>query len=186
MMFISIKTERLELVPATPAILACDQGDRSGLCRILNAAIPRSWPPPLMDDATIAEFIRILNGGTDPYFRLWYWILPGRGCERRTLIGSGGTGSCPDRPDTVMIGYSVIDEFQGCGYATEALQHLIPEIFKDLSIQTILATTFPELKGSIRVLEKNGFVPAGSRTGGSGMGEGTLVYICTKQGSDTI
>lgn len=175
-----IITERLELVPATPAILAADSGDRTGLARLLDATIPAGWPPPLLDDATLAEFIRIQSEGSDPHFCSWYWILDRHGYAERTLIGSGGSASQPGTSDTVMIGYSVLDEFQGRGYATEALRHMIPVLFRDPDVTKIVATTYPELKASIRVLEKNGFLPAGTDGTGSGMEEGTLAFVRTR------
>jgi RimJ/RimL family protein N-acetyltransferase len=93
------------------------------------------------------------------------------------LIGSGGTGSCGESADAVMIGYSVLDEFQGQGYATEAIHSLIQVIFANPGIQRIIATTYPDLKASIRVLEKTGFVLAGPGSGGDGMEEGTVMYV---------
>ena len=176
-------TPRLELIPATTAMLSADRNDRRDLGRLLDAAIPPSWPPPLLDDATLAELVRLQEEGSDPNFCTWYWILTkdnGGDTSHRTLIGSGGSASCPAAPDTVMIGYSVLDEFQGKGYATEALHHLIPVLFRYQGIRKILATTNPELKASIRILEKNGFVPAGHREGGTGMEEGTLAYVLVR------
>jgi RimJ/RimL family protein N-acetyltransferase len=76
-----------------------------------------------------------------------------------------------------MIGYSVIDAFQNRGLATEALRCLIPVIFQSSKIRQIVATTYPALKASIRVLEKTGFLPAGTTDGGEGMEEGTLLYV---------
>lgn len=76
-----------------------------------------------------------------------------------------------------MIGYSVLDEFQNYGYATEALCHLIPVIFSRPGIRRIIATTYTELKASIRVLEKCGFVPVGETSGGNGIEEGTVMLV---------
>ncbi|MFA4860931.1 GNAT family N-acetyltransferase [Methanoregula sp.] len=174
---LKIKTPRLELIPATTAILSADCNDRTDLGRLLSAVIPPSWPPPLLDDATRAELVSLQETGSDPNFCTWYWILDDKSGAGRTLIGSGGTASCPSSPDTVMIGYSVLDEFQGLGYATEAVHHLIPVIFRSPGVRKILATTYPDLKASIRILEKSGFVPAGHREGGSGMEEGTLAFV---------
>jgi RimJ/RimL family protein N-acetyltransferase len=172
-----IRTERLELIPATLEMLASENGDRRVLARLLNAAIPPSWPPPLLDEETLAGFVRMKVEGSDPVFCVWYWILINRDSGDRTLIGSGGTGSCSGDEGAVMIGYSVLSEFQNRGYATEALRHLIPAIFSYPGIRRIFATTYPELKASIRILEKNGFVPAGAIFEGQGMEEGTVVYV---------
>jgi [ribosomal protein S5]-alanine N-acetyltransferase len=172
-----IRTERLELIPATSGILTADCSDRKELGRILDAIIPAGWPPALLDDATLAEFIRMQADNSDPNFCSWYWILAGPGDKGRILIGSGGTGSCPGEPDAVMIGYSVLDAFQRRGYATEALQGMIPVIFQYPGIRKIRATTYPNLIASIRVLEKNDFVPVGTISGGTGMEEGTLAFV---------
>lgn len=176
----TIRTERLDLVPATREMLAADRGDRGELRRVLGATLPPSWPPSLLDDATCAEFLRLMADGTDKNFRLWYWVLRGNGGRERTLIGSGGTSSYPQEPETVMIGYSVVEGFEGYGYATEAVRHMLPVIFTFPGIRRIVATTFPELKGSIRVLERNGFVPVPEHHAGSGIGEGTIAFVREK------
>ena len=144
------------------------------LARLLDADIPASWPPELLDETTMDEFIRIQAEQSDPHFCSWYWI---RDEQDRVLIGSGGIASVPGEPDTVMIGYSILWEFQNRGYATEAVHHLVSFIITLPGIRRILATTYPELKASISVLEKSGFVPDGITDGGAGMEEGTLRYV---------
>lgn len=175
--FPHIRTERLDLIPATLDMLISDRGDRISLGGLLNAGIPATWPPQLIDEDTLAEFIRMQTDGSDPNFCTWYWILDRQYQGDRILIGSGGTGSIPGVHDAVIIGYSVLDEFQNKGYATEAIRHLIPVIFSFPGVRRIIATTYPELKASIRVMEKNGFVPAWITGGGTGMEEGTVKYI---------
>jgi len=98
------------------------------------------------------------------------------------LVGSGGIASSPD-PGTVFIGYSVLDEFQCRGYATEAVRHIVAAAFALPGVRRIMATTYPELVGSIRVLEKNGFVCAGETPAGEGFEEGTIAYVLEKHGA---
>ena len=96
----------------------------------------------------------------------------------RVLIGTGGTATPPtleETEDRVLIGYSVLDEFQGKGYATEAVRHLIPALFAIPGIRQIEAAIYPDLAASIQVLEKNGFVRAGE-----GFEEGTVAYVLKK------
>ena len=171
-----IRTERLELIPATPAMVRCEGTNHPELGRFLDAEIPDSWPPSLLDRETRDQFIALLSGGTDCNFCSWYWITSGSTRNERVLIGSGGTGSCTGATDAVMIGYSVLDEFQNRGYATEAVRHILPVIFSDPGIRRIVAATYPELKASVRVLEKNGFVRVTSLSGNEGMEEGTLCF----------
>lgn len=172
-----LRTARLELIPATLQMLEADRDDRCVLGRLLNAGIPGSWPPELLDNETLADFIRMKKDASDPHFCSWYWILEDHAGRTRTLIGSGGTASCPGMPDAAMIGYSVLGEFRNRGYATEAIRGLVPVILSWPGITRIIATTYPDLKASVRVLEKSGFLPAGEKETGEGMEEGTVMYI---------
>lgn len=172
-----IHTDRLDLIPATVEILRSDQNDKANLARLLNAHIPADWPPPLLDAETLSAFITILEEERDPFFICWYWVRDEPGHRMRDLIGSGGIASSPCSGDTVAIGYSILDEYQGNGYATEAVRGLIPVIFSMPGIRQIIATTYPDLIGSIRVLEKNGFINAGTVRSGEGIEEGSELYI---------
>ncbi len=173
-----IRTEHLDLVPATLEILKSDREDRRELARHLDAAVPESWPPPLLDDDTLGAFIQMTTEGGDPLFAAWYWVLDDPAVGGRVLVGTGGTASPPtleETGDTVLIGYSVLDEFRGRGYATEAVRHLIPAIFSLPSIRRIEAAIYPDLAASIKVLEENGFARAGE-----GFEEGTVSYVLEK------
>ena len=175
-----IRTERLDLVPATVEILTSDLHDHAALGRLLDAAVSAAWPPEEMNDEVLFEFIRMATENSDPLFSSWYWVRDSPDPHDRVLIGSGGIGSAVNVPDTVMLGYSVLDEYQGRGYATEAIRSLIPAVFSDTRISRVMATTFPELKASIRVLEKTGFTCTGATTAGQGLEEGTLGYTLEK------
>ncbi len=172
-----IQTARLDLIPATPGMLRCEGTDPNRLGELIDAKIPPSWPPPLLDPETIDQFISILSGNRDPHFCSWYWVLDATPPSGRVLVGSGGTASCPGACCAVVIGYSVLEEYQRRGYATEAVGGLIGAVFSDPSIAQICATTYPELKASIRVLEKNQFLPAAPVAGGEGIAEGTLLFV---------
>jgi RimJ/RimL family protein N-acetyltransferase len=172
-----IRTERLDLIPATVGILKSDLHDHAALARLLDATVPAVWPPDEMNEVVLDEFIRIESEQSDPFFACWYWVLDAPLPKDRILVGCGGIGSAIDSPGTVLLGYSVLDEFQGNGYATEAIGGMIPIIFQDRRIFRIMATTYPELKASIRVLEKNSFACSGPTAPGEGLEEGTLGYV---------
>jgi len=171
-----IRTRRLDLVPATGEILSADLSDHKRLSRLLEAKVPAAWPPAEMNHEVLSEFYRMETEKTDPLFACWYWVLDEPGANR-VLVGSGGTGSAISNPETVLIGYSVLDKFQNRGYATEAVQGMIPATFSHSRISRIMATTFPELKASIRVLEKTGFICTGPTQAGDGLEEGTLGFV---------
>lgn len=195
-----IRTGRLDIIPATIEMLEADRENREGgqaLARLLDAAVPPSWPPPLLDDETFEAFIRMASDDGDPFFTVWYWVRDEPDQGGRVLIGSGGIATSPTEKDsltggTVVIGYSVLDEFQRRGYATEAVHHLIPAVFSITGIWRIKAMTYPDLAAPIRVLEKTGFTfageagdggegeCAGETAGEEGIEEGTVVYVLEK------
>lgn len=173
-----IHTDRLDLIPATREMFTCDLlKDYRELERLLDAEVPGTWPPRDMTKEVLCEFIHMASKNSDPFFSDWYWVKETPDAKDRILIGNGGTGSAPNKPGTAVIGYSVLDNFCGQGYATEAVRSLIPAIFSDCRVSRIVATTFPELKASIRVLEKTGFVCTGKILSGEGREEGTLEYV---------
>jgi len=175
-----ITTSRLDLVPATLGILKSELENPEALGRDLNATIPPSWPPELLDRETLAEFVRMKAANSDPLFMTWYWILRQPPGGTRILVGSGGITSFSRDTDAVIIGYSVLPEFRNRGYATEAVSAMIAEIFRIHGIQRITAMTHPHLLPSVRVLEKTGFIFSGPMSGGEGIEEGTALYIREK------
>lgn len=54
------------------------------------------------------------------------------------------------------IGYALSQEFWGKGIVPEACQPLVEYGFKELGLERIEATVYPENRGSVRVLEKLG------------------------------
>jgi ribosomal-protein-alanine N-acetyltransferase len=167
----SLRTDRLELIPATPRIARADVNDRARMARLLGAAIPPEWPPPLLADH-LEEFAakleaRPFDSGLSP----WYWIRDEGDAGERLLIGSGGFLTLDD--GGVMLGYSVLDAFQRRGYATEAVAALVRWAFRQPEIDCIVADTFDSNPASIRVLEKNGFMRAGD-----GREPGSIRFAC--------
>ena len=72
------------------------------------------------------------------------------------LIGICGVLKRPelDNPD---LGYAFLPKYCNQGYATEASIGVLQHAVKTLSLDTVLAVTFPSNKGSNRVLTKVGF-----------------------------
>jgi len=178
----TLHTRRLCLIPATREILSADLNNRDRFSLFLGAAIPAAWPPPLMDEGVIREFLRMQDDPSGPLFAAWYWILNDPATGMGTLIGNGGILQAEGRPDTAVLGYSVLEEFWNRGYATEAVGALLPVIFSLPKITRIIATTYPDLPASIRVLEKNGFVKTHDTPAGAGAEEGTVCYLREKPG----
>lgn len=163
-----INTERLYLLPATLKLYLLELHDRPAFALTLNAHVPEEWPPDQITPEVIEDFIERIQARNR---KLWsfYWVLPRESPEKSVLIGSGGLLAHDN--GTLEIGYSLLDAYHGRGYATEAVQSMMQWAFSSLKIDSIVAYTYPHLKASIRVLEKNGFILKGE-----GPEEGTIAY----------
>ena len=62
---------------------------------------------------------------------------------------------------SVEIGYGILEEYQGCGYATEAVGAVVGWALKQPGVTRVEAETELGNRASQRVLEKCGFVPSG-------------------------
>ena len=59
------------------------------------------------------------------------------------------------------IGYGILEEYQGQGYATEAVQAAVDWAFQQPNVTVLEAETAPDNNASKRVLEKCGFIANG-------------------------
>ena len=62
----------------------------------------------------------------------------------------------------VEIGYGILEEYQGQGYATEAIDATVVWALKQSNVTRVEAETEPDNRASQRVLEKCGFLPSGT------------------------
>ncbi|MFT7616459.1 MAG: ribosomal-protein-alanine N-acetyltransferase [Planctomycetota bacterium] len=150
-----IKTSRLTLIPCTLEIFeALDKG-REHLALRLKARIPENWP---LFPESISYFHEPLK--VDPELLGWgTWLVVLE--ESRTLIGEGGYGGKPGAGGQVEIGYGIMPEQRGKGFATEFAQALIDHAWEDKRVTQIEAGTLKsgdDAMASMRVLEKLGFV----------------------------
>jgi RimJ/RimL family protein N-acetyltransferase len=151
-----LSTERLDLIPITQKACNIELSTDGSLSEYLKAIIPASWPPPLMTTETIYEFLDLLKTPEDIRLFAFYWVRDEQASQReRILIGSGGFFFRPD--GTCELGYSVLDEFQNQGYATEAVSKLLDWAFFTLKVDRVVASTYPYLHASLQVLAKSGF-----------------------------
>ena len=154
------QTQRLELIPATAALLRLELSAPQTLGEPLSAAIPAGWPPE--EVVGVLEFFadQIDAGVTGDGWGIYYWVTRGDADMPRTLVGSGGFMSKPNG-GSVEIGYGTVAEFQGRGYATEAVSALTSWALSQPDISVVVADALPENAGSVRVLQKAGFAEAG-------------------------
>lgn len=153
----NIQTQRLELIPATVEMLRLEDSSPLALAAPLNAAIPAEWPPEEVR-GVLGFFADQMDAGvTGDGWGIYYWVTLGGADAPRTLVGSGGFMSKPVEGGAVEIGYGTLTEFQGRGYATEAVSALTQWALAQPGVSQVIAEALPENPASVRVLEKSGF-----------------------------
>ena len=95
-------------------------------------------------------------------FAFYYFVRRGTAGASPLLIGAGGFKGAPDASGIVEVGYSVLQEHQRRGYATEAVMGWVDFAFASTDVTAVIAHTLSSLGPSIRVLEKAGFRFAGA------------------------
>jgi RimJ/RimL family protein N-acetyltransferase len=155
-----IETVRLKLVPATVALARAEIRDSSEFVRLLGASVPNNWPPETAADA-LPLFLSWLEAAPDRvgWFG-WYAIAADSPSSMPILVASGGFLG-PPQQGIVQIGYSVLPQFQGRGYATELVAGLIRWAMRQPEVALIAAETEWANPASVRVLKKVGFVECG-------------------------
>lgn len=78
------------------------------------------------------------------------------------LVGAIGCGSAP-----VSLMYILGEKYWGQGFATEAVNAFLPEVFDRFPVMCIVADCFEDNPTSAKVLLKAGFDPNGTRLGNS-------------------
>jgi ribosomal-protein-alanine N-acetyltransferase len=163
-----IRTRRLQLVAVTLAHIEAELQDGQALGALLGVSIPSSWPPGEYDRDAMEFFRgRLLAGGPSHLgWYCWYAI----GCDtdgrRENLLAAAGYFG-PPSDGSVEVGYSVIPEARGCGYATEIVDALVGRAFEEPGVRVVIAHTVDSNVPSTRVLLRCGFrrVDVGERPG---------------------
>ncbi|PXM11874.1 GNAT family N-acetyltransferase [Klebsiella variicola] len=78
--------------------------------------------------------------------------------KRGDALGDIGLRISPKNPHEADVGYALLQQAQGRGYASEALRAICDYGFSTLGVQAINAWVLSENHGSSRLLEKQGFV----------------------------
>jgi RimJ/RimL family protein N-acetyltransferase len=172
-----LMSDRLRLVPVTVETCIAELEKSPKLSALLDADIPGCWPPPLVTEETLHQFISMLQAD-EVRLCSWYWIQTSRILNGRDiLIGGGGLFTNDD--NSCELGYSVLTDFQNHGYATEAVKAILTYAFSVRDVEQIYAHTYPYLVPSVRVLQKSGFL-----FNGPGKEEGTIQFLITRKTAD--
>jgi RimJ/RimL family protein N-acetyltransferase len=155
-----VKTERLEIIIAEPAMLRASLESSEALAASLAAIVPDTWPPQYLDRAALEYSLERRPPGPDGFEWWQYFVLLTHGTERM-LIGTAGYKGPPSDDGTVEVGYAIVSDHQRRGYATEATRALLAHSFSSPRVKRVIAETLPDLAASIGVLSKCGFQPIG-------------------------
>jgi ribosomal-protein-alanine N-acetyltransferase len=151
-----LRTPRLELVAATLPLIEIEVSGAANLAASLNAEL-ESWPPPGNDESSLRWTLEKMQARPEyAGFHVWYVILTER--ERRTLIGMVAFKGPPDENGTIEAGYSINENYQRQGIATEGTRAIMKWAYENPAVRVITAETFPELEASKKVMQRCGMV----------------------------
>lgn len=181
----AITTDRLTLIPIAPEALRSEQAADGRLAAILNCRVTSEWPhadwEPHVFELLLSHLAeRPEEAGWNRYILL----RPENELKdqaRPVLIGTVGAFRWPANLSEAEFGYAIIPEFRLHGYANEAAQAMLKWIETTEPAVSIMAHTYPELTGSIRILEHCGFTLQGP-----GAEPRTLRFVKPKDPQQTV
>ncbi len=156
------RTARLELIAATLDLVQAELVGPDALGALLGVPVPASWPPGEYDQEALQFFTAVLVSGGPAAIGWYNWYaisLDAAGHREALIAGAGYLG--PPANGVVEIGYSVVPEARGRGFATEIVQALTARALCVDTVQRVIAHTLDANTSSQRVLRRCGFVPAG-------------------------
>lgn len=165
-----IATARLRLVPATFALARAELLDRRDFGDLLGARVPDNWPPPTVAEALPWILMRLQAAPDCGCWFSWYALAdqPAVGGDAVPVLVASGGFIGPPLDGEVAVGYAVLPQFQGRGYASEMAGALVDWAFAQARVERVVAETDWANPASVRVLEKIGFLPVGAAAASEG------------------
>ena len=158
-----LRTQRIDLVATTLQHIESELESPRTLESLLGISIPSGWPPGEYDRHALEFFHDRLTAGGPAHVGWYGWYALTRDSvgRRETLVaGAGYLG--PPSAGSVEIGYSVIPEARGRGYAPELVEALVAHAFEFPEVQRVIAHTSDANVASTQVLLKCGFTRVGA------------------------
>jgi RimJ/RimL family protein N-acetyltransferase len=158
-----IRTNRLALVPLSPAFLdALLGGRRAEAEAALGLELPADWPD--RHDLGFLE-LRRNQARADPARKEW---LPRAIALERRMIGHigfhGPPGvNGPQKPDALEVGYTVFEPYRRRGYATEAVVGILEWARAEHGVRHFVASVGPWNDPSLALVRRLGFHQTGTQ-----------------------
>jgi RimJ/RimL family protein N-acetyltransferase len=155
-----IATERLELHLLTLAELdAVEAGDAEGLAARIGAEVSPDWVEEVHGLAAYRAGQLRERPSDEPWLlRVIVTAEPGR---PRRAIGYLNFHSAPDENGIAEIGYTLLPEARGQGYAIEAVRAAFDWATREFGIRHFRASVAPGNERSENLIRKLGFVQTG-------------------------
>ncbi|MGE3142455.1 MAG: GNAT family N-acetyltransferase [Hyphomonadaceae bacterium] len=122
---LKLRAARLTLISNDAGLAALQLEDMQAFCRRMEAPAPSAWPPEPFDGGALQWVSAALSADRDG--EGWYgWILvdePGEGAPRR-IVGAAALIGRPDDEGEVELGFGILPEARGEGFAGEAIRAL--------------------------------------------------------------
>ncbi|HET9110347.1 MAG TPA: GNAT family N-acetyltransferase [Ktedonobacterales bacterium] len=126
-------------------------GDLGALGRALGAAIPPGWPGKDLTDA-LSDIVPQMQRQASDERWLWVAIEPGSA----NVIGDIGFHGPVTGSPTVELGYLILPDYQGRGYATEAAEAMIAWAAERPGVDRVIVRIAHHNVRSLRVAAKLG------------------------------
>ena len=155
---LAMQTTRLELRPLPSAAARALPDDRETAARLLGVAMSPDWPQP-----DLLDVLPMQSAAPRSAERFGIWVIIER--ETKTVVGDIGFMGPPSEDDVVEIGYCVIPDRRGRGYASEAVQALVAWALRQPGVGSVIARCDVLNVPSIRILQRAGFARSGESDG---------------------
>ncbi len=155
----SIETDRLILRPVDAELARAMLQDRRAATDLAGAAFHRDFPDQALADMLPAHAEDLDNGRAILGWGLWVAVYK----SIRLVVGGISFKGPPNSLGEVEVGYGMVRAHRRRGLAVEGTGALVAWALRDSQVGRILAHCEEANLGSIRVLEKLGFLrlPAG-------------------------
>jgi RimJ/RimL family protein N-acetyltransferase len=152
-------TDRLELVPLSPAFLeAVISGRRTEAERIAGLSLPVGWP-----DEVDARWLRIrLEEMQKPGWQTWL-VRAMMAIGDRRMVGHIGFHGPPDEIGRAEMGYTVFAEYRRRGYAAEAAMGMMDWACARHGVTRFYLAISPDNAPSLAMAAKLGFARIGEQ-----------------------
>ena len=174
----SVHTLRLDLTPlSADAIDALITGDGALLDELTGARFLQPAPPPYMADALPVVRDRLRRQPSEAPW--WNWLIVDR--ESGEAVGSVAFGGPVNHEGAVLVGYAMYPDYEGRGYATEAVRALVTWAFSQPGVREVRALAPVWNTPALRVAENVGMRPVATEEDDD-VGE-VLLYAITAPAS---